>query len=239
MQYNYNVYQDPNEREKRALADGDQYVVVPKPLGMVLEEDEDGYVRIASVQPNGNAARSGVLRSGQIITAISATFGDEIWSVRGVGLDRVLKSIKVRQGRLVTVVFEDPNEVEQKKQSSLAYASRRAEEARDKFGERAVLDPVSWGAPARRAAGTDDASYDSSSARARQPESQQDLMRRQQQQQRAEERMDSGFQQPNVDPQLAERLKDEVTAPYRQQWLLWAVGGVAVIVLILFGTFLT
>jgi hypothetical protein len=46
----------------------------------------------------------------------SATFGDELWSTRGVGLTRVLAAIRVRSGATVKLVFESPNEFEKKKQ---------------------------------------------------------------------------------------------------------------------------
>jgi hypothetical protein len=38
----------------------------------------------------------------------SATFGDQMWSTRGVGLTRVLAAIRVRSGPLVKLVFESP-----------------------------------------------------------------------------------------------------------------------------------
>ena len=44
----------------------------------------------------------------------SATFGDEMWSCRGVGLTRVLAAIKVRAGP-VRLVFESPNKYQKKK----------------------------------------------------------------------------------------------------------------------------
>ena len=40
----------------------------------------------------------------------SATFGDDMWSTRGVGLTRVLAAIRVRAGPYVKLVFETPNQ---------------------------------------------------------------------------------------------------------------------------------
>ena len=40
---------------------------------------------------------------------VSATFGDQLWSCRGVGLSRVTRAIKVRRGP-VTMVFENARE---------------------------------------------------------------------------------------------------------------------------------
>ena len=44
----------------------------------------------------------------------SATFGDDMWSVRGVGLTRVLAAIRVRAGPYVKLVFESPNQYKSK-----------------------------------------------------------------------------------------------------------------------------
>lgn len=44
----------------------------------------------------------------------SATFGDQMWSTRGVGLTRVLAAIRVRAGPTVKLVFESPSESKRK-----------------------------------------------------------------------------------------------------------------------------
>ena len=51
-------------------------------------------------------ARALQVRVGDVVTMTSATFGDQMWSCRGVGLNRVLRAIKVRQGTQVTLVLE-------------------------------------------------------------------------------------------------------------------------------------
>ena len=43
---------------------------------------------------------------------VSATFGDDLWSCRGVGLTRVLSCINVRNTKPVVLVFEAANEAE-------------------------------------------------------------------------------------------------------------------------------
>jgi hypothetical protein len=48
-----------------------------------------------------------VITEGDVITMVSATFGDELWSARGVGKMRLEKSIAVRQGMTISFVFED------------------------------------------------------------------------------------------------------------------------------------
>ena len=59
----------------------------------------------------------------------SATFGDDMWSTRGVGLTRVLAAIRVRAGPTVKLVFESTNQYEKKAAMSSKQA-RAAEEAR-------------------------------------------------------------------------------------------------------------
>jgi predicted metalloprotease with PDZ domain len=50
--------------------DGEQVLVsVPKPLGLILEQDDDGPVVVGEVDPAGSAGRSGV-RKGDVLVAI-------------------------------------------------------------------------------------------------------------------------------------------------------------------------
>ena len=56
----------------------------------------------------------------------SATFGDQMWSTRGVGLVRVLAAIRVRAGPTVKLVFENPKEG--KKMASLTAQKIKAQE---------------------------------------------------------------------------------------------------------------
>ena len=69
----------------------------------------------------------------------SATFGDQMWSTRGVGLTRVLAAIRVRAGPTVSLVFESTKQrqlkgAEIKKQADAAREAReRAQIKRDKL----------------------------------------------------------------------------------------------------------
>lgn len=54
----------------------------------------------------------------------SATFGDQMWSTRGVGLNRVLAAIRVRAGPKVRLVLETPGQY--KKKASLTTQQRKA-----------------------------------------------------------------------------------------------------------------
>mmetsp|Transcript_20269 Transcript_20269/g.48365 ORF Transcript_20269/g.48365 Transcript_20269/m.48365 type:complete len:205 (+) Transcript_20269:39-653(+) len=141
--YKYNIFLDGKNRAKRVVTNEDRYAIIQKPLGVVLEEEEDGMVKIAKIDPAGNAAQSGFdIRVGDILVAVSATFGDEVWSTRGVGLDRVLKSIKIRSGDFVTLVLENEMENENQKNQASESASKRRIDAREKFGQPVVLDPI-------------------------------------------------------------------------------------------------
>lgn len=64
---------------------------------------------------------------------VSATFGEDMWSTRGVGLGRVLSAIKVRNTKPVKLALEAPTEAEEKKRRAIAYAEiSDAEKAKKK-----------------------------------------------------------------------------------------------------------
>ena len=44
------------------------------------------------------------------VVMVSATFGDEMWSARGIGKQRLEKTIAVRQGMNVSLVLENPKD---------------------------------------------------------------------------------------------------------------------------------
>lgn len=113
----------------RSAGVGDRLVELKRPLGLVLQQDEDGNVYVETVAPRGNAARTNMVKEGDIVTMCSATFGDQMWSTRGVGLTRVLAAIRVRAGPTVSLVFETPGEAKRKAGNS-AKAAKAAEDAR-------------------------------------------------------------------------------------------------------------
>lgn len=126
-------------RQSRSAGSGDNLVELRRPLGLVLDEDDDGNVFVQTVAPKGNAARSGMVQEGDIVTMCSATFGDQMWSTRGVGLTRVLAAIRVRAGPTVSLVFESQTQrkvkgVEVAKQAQAARDAReRAQAKRDEL----------------------------------------------------------------------------------------------------------
>jgi hypothetical protein len=116
-------------RASRSAGVDDRVVPLRRPLGLVLAEDDNGNVFVETVAPKGNAARTGVIKEGDIVTMCSATFGDQMWSTRGVGLTRVLAAIRVRAGPTVSLVFESSRETATKARNS-SKAVAAAEEAR-------------------------------------------------------------------------------------------------------------
>jgi len=67
------------------------------------------------------------VKEGDIVTMCSATFGDEMWSTRGVGLSRVLAAIRVRSGATVKLVFESPQGYKKKQQVTEAQMKAQVE----------------------------------------------------------------------------------------------------------------
>lgn len=198
--FNYNIYQDSEDRAKRAISNADRAVAIQKPLGLVLEEGQDGMVFVAEMDPEGNAAESGEVNEGDVLVAVSATFGNEVWSTRGVGLDRVMKSIRIRSGEYVTLVLESPETLSERKSMAARQAESRRSEARDKFGEKEVLDPTTWKSTAPKPT---EAIYEYGDP-----------------------------QQSQIDSQLKEKLKAEISAPYEQNWILWVGAGILLLVIL-------
>jgi len=116
-------------RAARSAGSGDTVVELQRPLGLILNQDNNGNVYVETVAPRGNAARSGKVKEGDIVTMCSATFGNEMWSTRGVGLTRVLAAIRVRAGSTVSLVFESPTQY-QKKAALSTKQMKAQEEAR-------------------------------------------------------------------------------------------------------------
>ena len=69
----------------------------------------------------------------------SATFGDDMWSTRGVGLTRVLAAIRVRAGPTVKLVFESPADTKKKaavttkQKQAMEDARKAAQEKKDRL----------------------------------------------------------------------------------------------------------
>merc|ERR1719258_934758 len=92
-------------------------------LGLKFRESFGKAVYIDQILPNTEASRlekSGQIQEGDEIVMVSATFGNEMWSARGIGKMRLEKSIAVRQGMTIDFVFENSNEKANQKLGSAA-----------------------------------------------------------------------------------------------------------------------
>lgn len=135
-------------KQSRSAGSGENLVELKRPLGLVLDEDDAGNVFVQTVAPRGNAARSGMVKEGDLVTMCSATFGDQMWTTRGVGLTRVLAAIRVRAGPTVSLVFESPTQrrvkgAEVAKQAAAAKEAReRAQQKRDELLKELESDEI-------------------------------------------------------------------------------------------------
>lgn len=87
-------------------------------LGLKFRESFGKAVYIDKIIPGTEADRlkkAGQIKEGDQITMVSATFGDELWSARGVGKYRLEKSIAVRQGMTIQFVVEGSSSDDKKR----------------------------------------------------------------------------------------------------------------------------
>ena len=92
-------------------------------LGLKFRESFGKSVYIDAILPGSQAARleqQGKLQKGDEIVMVSATFGDEMWSSRGIGKQRLEKSIAVRQGQTIKFVVEASDDNSKAKKKALA-----------------------------------------------------------------------------------------------------------------------
>jgi len=134
-----NLFGNNEESQKRRTAlsfrseqPGDRKVSFRKPnsateglmLGLKFREQPfTKAVFIDKIIEGTEAARlkkQGLIREGDEITMVSATFGGEMWSARGVGKYRLEKSIAVRQGMTIDFVVESPDDNSKKRQNEMA-----------------------------------------------------------------------------------------------------------------------
>jgi hypothetical protein len=100
-------------------------------LGLKFRESFGKAVYIDTIIPGTQAAnleKQGKLQKGDEIVMVSATFGDEMWSARGIGKQRLEKSIAVRQGQTIKFVIEASDDNSNAKQK--ARAEKLAKEAK-------------------------------------------------------------------------------------------------------------
>ena len=123
----------------RSARTGDRKVTFRKPntateglrLGLKFRESFGKAVYIDKILPGTEAARlekDGKIRCGDEIVMVSATFGDEMWSARGVGKYRLEKSIAVRQGATISFVVENSDDGSKKRMRELAMKQKKEQE---------------------------------------------------------------------------------------------------------------
>ncbi|KAJ1459171.1 hypothetical protein M885DRAFT_511642 [Pelagophyceae sp. CCMP2097] len=86
-----------------AVADGAFDVSLTRPLGITVREAVDGAVFVTASR---NGAKLAGIVVGDVVVGVSAVFGDDIWDVRGKGIDRVESLIRSRSGAVVSLRLE-------------------------------------------------------------------------------------------------------------------------------------
>merc|ERR1719258_65234 len=97
-------------------------------LGLKFRESFGKAVYIDQILPNTEASRlekSGKIQKGDEIVMVSATFGGEMWSAKGIGKMRLEKSIAVRQGMTIDFVVERSGEKDKKAKQKASEAAKK------------------------------------------------------------------------------------------------------------------
>merc|ERR1711871_107956 len=154
-----NLFGNNEESQKRRTAlsfrdaqAGDRKVTFRKPntateglvLGLKFRESFGKAVYIDKILPNTEAARlerDGKIRVGDEITMVSATFGDEMWSAKGIGKYRLEKSIAVRQGMTISFVVAGSSSDDKKRLKELSDKQAK-EQARISRLQKMLTDEV-------------------------------------------------------------------------------------------------
>merc|ERR1712039_988569 len=91
-----------------AASAGERLVECQLPLGIEFEEKDGGDIYIKSVEQDTDAWEQGV-RPGAQLTMVSATFGDEMWSARKVGMTQFMQTLNSRFGSTISLALEKEN----------------------------------------------------------------------------------------------------------------------------------
>jgi len=99
---NYNI---PSQ-EKREIDDSDAKIIdVPLPIEFEWKEGNGGDIFVGEVPADSESAKLGI-KKGMKLVKVSATFGDEMWSARGVGMTQLKIAIQSRFGGSISLGFE-------------------------------------------------------------------------------------------------------------------------------------
>jgi len=133
---------DPEETGTRSARVVDEsqsrLVEVNMPLGMAFEERDGGDIYISGVDESSDAYSQGV-RPGAQLVMVSATFGDEMWNARKVGMTQFMTVVNSRFGSTMRLALEkeDQNVI-----GSFLEAFKPKEKTKDELrhhGEREML----------------------------------------------------------------------------------------------------
>jgi len=94
-----------NKYSAREASEASRVVEVDLPLGVEFEEKEEGNVYVKTVDERSDAFAQGV-RPGAQLVMVSATFGDEMWPTRGVGMTQLGTVIRSRFGSTIKLALE-------------------------------------------------------------------------------------------------------------------------------------
>jgi hypothetical protein len=100
-------------------------------IGLQFKEGWGKAVYISKVIKGTQAEtyqKQGKIMVGDEVVMVSATFGDEMWSARGVGKQRLEKSLAVRQGAVVKLAFETPASNRGERDKILAAKAKKEKE---------------------------------------------------------------------------------------------------------------
>lgn len=104
---------DPTPQSSPTTTSTTTTVTLNLPLGFYLEETPDGVVFIDELVPDGNAAKSGLVKVGDIITAVSLPFGDAIHPVPSfAGLDMVEQHITSRDDDTFRITINSSQDIQ-------------------------------------------------------------------------------------------------------------------------------
>jgi len=100
---------DVGTRSQREVDGSGRRVECSLPLGVEFEERDGGDIYIKSVEHGTDAWEHGV-RPGAHLTMVSATFGDEMWTTRKVGMSQFMTVLNSRFGATISLALEQEDQ---------------------------------------------------------------------------------------------------------------------------------
>mmetsp|Transcript_22243 Transcript_22243/g.39163 ORF Transcript_22243/g.39163 Transcript_22243/m.39163 type:complete len:238 (-) Transcript_22243:106-819(-) len=142
-----NNEESKKRREELALRDapaGSRMVTFRKPnaaassasLGLTFRDSWGRAVYVDKILPGSEAERfkrQGKIKEGDEVVMVSATFGDEMWSSRGIGKGRLEDSIRVRQGAYISFCLESSDDADKARKKELAGQASKEQERMNKL----------------------------------------------------------------------------------------------------------